>query len=334
MKKIIIFLLVLVITSFSVHIEILAMASEESIDITQYTVEDLKTMSASEFRELLAAFERDYDPYNTYNSNPIINNNLEMTNIINNNLVEPLWTSGTKDGDDTGSHEIITARACAILTSDIGFFGETSSEKILIALSISLASLLPDREISSIATLFAGHFYNPYTEQNFLDETDNTAKTNAHYHFMQAVNASNVEQTEENRAEMYEQLGRCLHFLQDACQPMHATNFTATSSPVGAHYAFEKFVEERIDGYIDGIDSIYSYDFHGDGNFVYAIRTPAYFVQQAAFIAYEYGNSTNRDDSQYGNIWNSVANITVQNSVAFSALMMYSFAQFADIELT
>ena len=62
MKKIIIFLLVLVITSFSVHIEILAMASEESIDITQYTVEELKTMSASEFHELLAAFERDYDP--------------------------------------------------------------------------------------------------------------------------------------------------------------------------------------------------------------------------------------------------------------------------------
>lgn len=334
MKRCFCLILIFIITICSTHMEVYAIAIEDSIDITQYSIDDLQTMSAREFREVLAAFEKEYDPFGTYESNPIIADNIQMDNIVGDNLVSPLWTSGNTSGSETGSHEMITARACAILASDIGFFGDSASDKFLISLSISLASLLPDRDAESVLTVFAGHFYDPYTELNFLGSNSNTAKTNAHEHFIGAVSLSTEEQTAQTEADMYEQLGRCLHYLQDVCQPMHATNFTETHSPAGAHSDFETYIDTNIDRYLDNISSVYTYDFNGDGSFTYIARTPAYYVRQAAYIAYEYAESTNIDDSQYKTSWNSAGLITVPNAVAFTALMMYSFAQFANIPLT
>ena len=39
---------------------------DPELDLTQYTVDDLKEMPLSELRQLISNFERVYDPYGTY----------------------------------------------------------------------------------------------------------------------------------------------------------------------------------------------------------------------------------------------------------------------------
>lgn len=325
MKKTCAVILSLIVFITSMNLNVFALEQTDEFNLDQYSIEDIAQMSAVEFRALLADFERVYDPFGTYETNAVLSENT-----VNSNGISPRWTSGDDDGSETGSHELITARACVILTSDMGFFGETDSEQLLIALSISLASLLPDRDFSSISTAFVGHFYNPYTQASYNGSTSNTARSNAYSHFSSAITAYEAGDT----AEMCEQLGRSLHYIQDVCQPMHASDFTELSIPVGAHGDFEGYVDGRIDNYLDNITSVNTYDFDGKGNYSYVAFTPNYYVRQAAFIAYEYRGLTNINDSPYYSNWNAAANVAVQNAVAFSALLMYSFAGFANISLT
>lgn len=99
------------------------------------------TMSNSDFRKLLSDFERVYDPFGTYETNPITQNESGWYDWS----VQPYWTSGQEDMSETGSHELITARACGILLDDKGFWGDNRNGSILVALTLSLASIIPDR---------------------------------------------------------------------------------------------------------------------------------------------------------------------------------------------
>lgn len=320
MKKTLAIILSVALLFLSTGFQSFAINIHKEFDLTNYTLEDIKNMSVSEFRDLLAEFERLYDPFNTYATDTIIDTQKS------NGTVSPQWTSGEKDGSETGSHEIITARACAILASDMGFFGDTQSDQLLISLTISLASLLPDKNASDRLELFSGHFYDPNTEKNFTGSTKNTAKTNAMDCFKKAINAYNAN----NTSDAYEQLGRSLHYLQDACQPQHASNFTEISAPAGTHGDFEDFVEAEIDTYINRINSVKTFNFFGKGNYPYIASTPNYYVKEAAKIAYSYKDYTNTSNRTN---WDYVANISVQNSVAFSAILMYSFAGFIGVAL-
>lgn len=137
-----------------------------------------------------------------------------------------------------------------------------------------------------------------------------------------------------NKSVAYEHLGRSLHYLQDACQPQHASNFTWASIPTGAHSAFENYVDENIETYTNRINSVIGHNFTQNKSYKYIARTPAYFVKEAAAIAYQYKSYTNKYDLTSSKIdWNTAANVCVQNAVVFSALMLYSFAGFADISL-
>lgn len=323
MKKIISTILTVTILLSAAGIQSFALEISENgeeFDLSQYTIEDISDMSADEFRQLLADFERVYDPFDTYETDPI------MGNINEDGTVSPEWTSGKKDGSETGSHEIITARACEVLFLDKGFFGDTQSEQFLISMTITLASLLPDRDATQILQAYRGHFYDPNTEENWAGSTTNTAKTNCMDHFKAAISAYKAN----NTSETYEELGWALHFMQDACQPQHASNFTELDTPLGAHGDFEDYTDARIETYTNRISSVTTYNFFGKGNYSYYTYTPNYYVKQAATIAYSYKNYTNTSTTTY---WDYAANICVQNSVAFSAILMYSFAEFAGINL-
>ena len=79
MKKILSLLLIIIILLSSFCFTLSAYATTDELDLSQYTVEDLAQMSADEFRQLLADFERVYDPFDTYNTDPIMEGNKPPT---------------------------------------------------------------------------------------------------------------------------------------------------------------------------------------------------------------------------------------------------------------
>ena len=129
----------------------------------------------------------------------------------------------------------------------------------------------------------------------------------------------------------YEQIGWALHYIQDAGEPHHAANIVNIPLIKTAHEDFETYVDDRIDTYINLISSAYGFN----ANYSYAIarrNSVGYFVKGTATMAYNYRNMVNNasDTSQ----WNSVARVTVPNSVAFSAFLLFKFFFAAGIPLS
>lgn len=320
MKKVIsLFLAVILLTcTFS----FIAQASAvDEMDLSQYTIEDLAKMSEEEYRDLLRDFERVYDPFDTYDTNPIMKDDTPR--------ISPRWGSGTidKDGEYTeqGSHEMITAQALNVLSNDVGILSTNPGEELAYCLIISLASLLPDQD--EIGVVFAGHFFHAVDHDNYLGSKTNTALTNCEDHYYSAVSAAKAK----NMAKACEEIGRALHYLQDAGQPHHAANITVINV---AHGQFESYVDERIDIYTNLISSAKNHSFHSSADLTYAkagLHGVGFLVEQTASVAYTYRSNVNNalNKSQ----WDSVARVTVTNSIAFSAFLLYKFAYAGGIGL-
>lgn len=93
---------------------------------------------------------------------------------------------------------------------------------------------------------FAGHFYDPDTEKNWLAQSSPTCKTRANTYFDKAVTAYQNGYTEI--AMQY--LGRGTHYVSDVNEPHHASNLTSLNSN---HSEFEKYVDTNRSSYkIDG----------------------------------------------------------------------------------
>lgn len=299
-----------------------AFENEEEFSIEDYTWDDIMTMSNSDFRELLTNFERVYDPFGTYETNPITAIYDENSN---SSSVQPRWSSGNSSHTESGSHELITARACGILLDDKGFWGANESGSILIALMISLASIIPDTDWRlGVLNGFAGHFYDPDTEKNWLGSDSNTAKTNASDNYDSAC----VEYNLNGMSELcIESIGKMLHYVQDACEPHHASNVTALE-PEGLHTEFENYVDEKINTYIDSFTTINAEIYSNK-----AVMSVGELVREAAWLAKDdvlYIMDHNADDSD----WDVVATRTTRNAVLYSAVVLYKFSLELNIPLT
>ena len=291
----------------------------DDFDISDYTWEDIMSMSNSEYRELLTNFERIYDPFNTYQTDPLMGTQeLPATPSIGG--IQPYWTSGETDMSETGSHELITARACGVLLTDKGFWGENHNSSILIALTISLASILPDKYTID----FSGHFYDPDTGRNFVGSSLNTAYTNAIYYYNKAKNAYSPDEITDN---FIEYVGRMLHYVQDASEPHHAANVTAGIIN-NSHGQFENFADTNLNSYIDGFTTIYS-NYYSNALTYPDVGT---IVYSTAKKAKDYITSV--DNVNNKSQWSYVANITTRNAVESSALALYKLSHDADISLT
>ncbi len=283
-------------------------------DLSQYTWEDIMTMDNAEFRRLLADFERVYDPFETYQTSPLVE--------LKDNQIQPLWTSGQKDLSEVGSHELITARACGILLQDKGFWGENHNGSIVVALTIALASIIPDRDLlEGIGSGYAGHFYDPDTGVNYLNDSLNTARSNMINNF----NAAKAAYQKNDTDTFLEAVGKMLHYMQDACEPHHAANVTAVIVWQG-HSAFEKYADERLNQYIDPLQSLYA------NRYTWAAgatkETMIYSAAKQAKLYISLVNNT-RDKSE----WDYVAFQTTRNAVENSTLLLYRLSLEAGIPL-
>lgn len=94
--------------------------------------------------------------------------------------------------------------------------------------------------IAASGATWASHFYDPDTGKNYKGETKPTAKTEALRH------SSNAK-TFLAKADLYNgcyELGLALHFFTDLMQPMHTSNYTATSTPTSLHSHIEEYAIE------------------------------------------------------------------------------------------
>lgn len=323
MKKIISLLLVISLV-LPLAIPVSAALAPDELDLSQYTLEDIMAMSNEEYEALLGEFERVYDPFGTYETDPIIEpDNPKLR-----------WTSGEADETngytEEGSHESITAAACEILMNDKGFFEEDAVNAIATVLVLSLASLLPDQDEIGLI-IFNGHFYHAEKKTNYMGSKNNTALTNTISHYDKAVAAAKSG----DMTTAYEEIGRALHYLQDAGEPHHAANITAAQY-YNVHGAFEEYADSNITKYVDELfGTAYSHLFFNTSN-SYDYDTAAsngviYLVDGAASMAYTYVEYVkNKYDTS---IWDFVAGETVCNSVVLSAFLMYKFTCDAKLKM-
>lgn len=289
------------------------------LDLSQYTVQDLVEMPATELSALVAEFERIYDPFGSYKKR-------QAENIVDlapsGNTVSPLWTSGEDPfiGDYVArTHDVITAQACYVLLNDIGFFGNNTAESMAATLSIVLASSLPDQDETD--GIFKGHFYDPDTEENYKGETDYTAKTNAVAHFRNAYSAAG----NNDLATLYEELGRALHYVQDANVPHHAANVVSLG-PLSSHSKFEKMAEENIDDYLEGLDSLTSDNYTTIAN----NNTVANIVKIGAQDAK--GKMLDIEENDANSYkWHEAARFCTRKAVKYSAIVMYKMGQRSEV---
>ena len=184
-----------------------------------------------------------------------------------------------------------------------------------ITLIISLASLLPDDEERGIIP-FAGHFINPETGKNFAGQKSNTVVTNAQKHYNIAIK----EAKKGNMLNAYYHLGFCLHYVQDANNPHHASNLTILHKYGNSHSPFESYTQEHFDKYLEGYDSM------SDVYYKSALTTSVSDITfSSAMDAHSYIDDVKyiKDKSK----WDDVSNIVIKHSARDTTMILYKFAK-------
>lgn len=327
MRKIISLLLALCMVS-SFILPAFATEKEKPFDLSHYTYEEVANMSADEYRQLLSDFEKAYYT-SSEDSEPSIT---------------PRWSSGNMEKDENGeyvvteigSHEMISAQAFTIMGDDMGNLGTSHDPYALTALlSISSSAMKPDRDKKEngidTQSPYVGHFYSAVDGTNYDGDTNNTALTNCISHYNKAVAAARAAKDLEDTDHMYiayDEIGRALHYLQDAGEPHHAANKKAI--PNLSHSAFESFVDKNIDTYTGSCSTAIG---HRQGYTYSDSRSKGvdHFVKGIAKLAY---NDIGRVDSIFNTSeWDATAQVTISRSVNFSAVLLYKFFNDSGIPL-
>lgn len=89
---------------------------------------------------------------------------------------------------------------------------------------------------------FSGHFYNPSTGKNFIDNYD-SALSRFFKHYENAIN------NKKNGLDGSSSIGRAIHYITDLCTPVHTYNQDVFDAAVNlsSHVLFENRCNDLID---------------------------------------------------------------------------------------
>lgn len=290
-----------------------AFAAEPAFDISDYTFEDLESMTTAEKKELIEKFIETYNPYG-------LRDLMEQETSASYGFgVQPLWKS---DGDSTtpieqeiATHQLVTLEALNVFIEDYGFYNTDGTTMFAIALYLMAASALPDQWEMGVA--FAGHFYDPDTGLNYLNDGLSTAATNAYMHYQSAYRKLkkdvNMDLNSDKFTTVLRHLGCCLHYVQDACEPHHASNAVAG---VTTHTEFEAYVESNIGTYLTNVPAVPSVLYSNAQSQDLTIIT-----HLAAATAKPYYDSVS--DKNDRSKWYATGKTCIRNSVQYSASVIY-----------
>ena len=178
--------------------------------------------------------------------------------------------------------------------------------------------MLPDTDEREPA--FVGHFYDPDTQKNYVGSAANTARTNAEKHFKAALlSASNGAMDE-----VYEHLGRCLHYVQDVNVPHHAAN--VTNIPNISHALFEKHAFENQEAYLENFGTIPASNYRNAYSWNIGTITHKAAAEAKPMISHV-NNILDKSE------WSEYARITMQNATRYSAMAIYRFAMESSLTL-
>lgn len=215
----------------------------------------------------------------------------------------------TSDGEK-GTHEFIVKQALMILKNDKGENVQGLIKKYESTLKEYCDK--PDKDEKDF--VFAYHFYNPYTGENYLPSFLKQSKITALIKFREhAENAVSNYKTNKDLA--MEELGRACHFLEDVNVPYHAANLVAG---VSTHSEYEQFVQDNQQHYgINTSDKYNNYSSLAFDNYCNNI------LNNCAKYAYSFKDNVVNDK----NSWNSVADKTVKYAQQYVAAFFYRFLQ-------
>ena len=287
-------------------------AAEPEFDISDYTIEDLQTMTTAEKKKLMEDFIETYNPYG-------IKDLMEQESSVSGRFgVQPLWSSDSSilgDGKQMATHQLITLEALSVFIGDYGFYNIDATSALAVALHLAVASGLPDIDETDSRS-FKGHFYNPDTGFNLSLQTAPTAKTRVGEHYARATERLrtnvNMDVTSADFLYVLEYLGRALHYMQDACEPHHVSSQPAVLT---SHLEFEAYVNEHIDTLLPNVTAI-SKGFYSQAN----NQTTQNLTHTAAVIAKLYANDVGRLNIMQ---WDGIGAACLENAVWHSARLIY-----------
>ena len=280
-------------------------------------------MTTAEKKELIANF---IETYNPYGMRDYLKQKKQTTVLATNtqSTISPQWVSDGNsdklDGQQIATHQLITLEAFNSFVTHFGFFQTNGATALAIALNLAAASGLPDIwEVDAFT--FAGHFYNPDTGENWMHVSWPTAKSRAQAHYDDAIHAFNeddasqlLDLSEDALTETLEELGKAMHYIQDVCEPHHATNQTALNS---THSDFEKYVERNIDELMPGLVTMQSDFFESIKN-----QSVGELTHDAAEIGKIYISMTTEELEEE---WDVVGAACLLNAIHFSAGFLFLF---------
>lgn len=291
-------------------------AAEDEFDIADYTIEDLKTMTAEEKKNLLDSFIETYNPYG-------IKELMEQESSEKGTGIQLYWASDSNKieiGQQIATHQMVTLEALSVFIADYGFYQADGTTALAIALNLAAASGLPDI-LETDGVTFAGHFYDSDTGKNWAKTTWPTAKTRTVSHYDSAKKALEKDSAPETPnlsgtafETAWQQLGMALHYIQDVCEPHHAANQIAG---ISTHDDFEGYIDSKLSSLMPSVPTM-SRGFYEQA----CQKSVGDLTHTAAAIGKVYIDQTTEE---YRSSWGEVGKTCLENAVWHSARLIYKF---------
>lgn len=239
--------------------------------------------------------------------------------------VSPYWTSGQPYDPDYNlstmeTHELMTIDAISLLCDTGYFITKDAAQALVLTLFIAKASALPDRQISGVGMLYAGHFYNPETEKSFLP-VSSTARSNMKKNYnaakdkFQTSDGKNIES--QSFQDALEDLGKMLHFVQDACEPHHSSNEIALLGIKTPHSEFESYVFKNY----EECSKNYGWDCNEYERCLTQSKDDiSMIVHRAAIASHVFIDTVN--DLEHQEQWRNTGGICASKSILMSAIAL------------
>ncbi|MFZ5351708.1 MAG: PLAT/LH2 domain-containing protein [Bacillota bacterium] len=188
------------------------------------------------------------------------------------------------------------------------------------------------REVITENSIWASHFYNPYTGRTYTGSDSNAPNDTPQIHALYMATKYMDKAVTQWEMGAYEAgayyLGYASHFITDACNPHHAALKTVFDDTKN-HGDFESFVDQnRLDYRISNIDSdpairrqVYESTVSANRGFHDFLKSNMDFYGKRSYEMY----SEARYETSAGGHWDNAARATMENTQKSLALVYYRF---------
>lgn len=217
------------------------------------------------------------------------------------------WASGGSGH----THQYLVARALEILKA---YNGTAANLLYANGPTILQYSDWPDTYETDFYT-FSGHFYDPDSGRNYLNQTSPTALSRFKDHAAKAKSYYKSNKTTSMR-----ELGKALHYLADAATPHHAANLTALNSN---HTQYEEWVDTVDNLYIldNNQGSLYGYLVPANISKNFSTYCSNILIDTAKFSKSYIGKAASGDQA----LWAESADFTLKRAQDIMAAFLYNF---------